>query len=112
MRRISSVQEYFDTLTERFIPEAATGVHATVQYELSGDGGGTYHVIVNQSNMQVVAGRCENPDTTEQMSAENFVKLANGDVNGAKLLMQRQHKTIGNIMLSLKMKKIFPSSTP
>ena len=55
-QQVSSVKQYFDTLHERFIASAAKGVKATYQFELAGDGGGTYHVKVDDGTMTVAEG--------------------------------------------------------
>ncbi|MFT4974869.1 MAG: hypothetical protein ACI8S6_000752, partial [Myxococcota bacterium] len=43
---VSSCQEYFDTLDTRFVQTASKGVDAIYQFNLSGDGGGVWHVFV------------------------------------------------------------------
>src|SRR5262249_45533113 len=47
MVQVSSVKEYFETLPQRFQAEAAKTIQAVFQFELSGDGGGTFHVSVD-----------------------------------------------------------------
>ena len=108
MARVSSVKEYFDTLPSRFVASAAKGVDAVFQFELSGDGGGTYHVVVKDGSMSVNEGAAEKPTATLVMGAENYVKMANGDLNGAMAFMKGQLKVTGNVMLAQKMQAIFP----
>jgi len=106
--RVSTVKEYFDTLAARFVASAAKGVNAVFQFELAGDGGGTYHVTVSDGTMNVSEGPAPAPSTTLKMSAENYVKLVNGDINGAMAYMKGQLKVSGNVMLAQKMQAIFP----
>src|SRR5512140_2917991 len=108
MARVSSVKEYFDTLPARFVASAAKGVNAVFQFELSGDGGGTYHVQVSDGTMAVHEGPAPSPSTTLKMTAEHYVKMANGDLNGAMAYMKGQLKVSGNVMLAQKMQAIFP----
>ena len=61
MQQVTSVKHYFDTLPERFIASAAKGVKATFQFELAGDGGGTYHVTVDDGTMAVAEGPADAP---------------------------------------------------
>lgn len=106
--RVSTVKEYFDTLTTRFVASAAKGVNAVFQFELAGDGGGTYHVTVSDGTMNVSVGPAPAPSTTLKMSADNYVKMVNGDINGAMAYMKGQLKVSGNVLLAQKMQAIFP----
>jgi putative sterol carrier protein len=42
------------------------------------------------------------------MAADNYVKMANGDLNGAMAFMKGQLKVTGNVLLAQKMQAIFP----
>ncbi len=106
MRHISSCQEYFDTLNERFIAENAKGVDATYTYEL--DGAGTWTVHVKDQAISVTEGGVEKPSVTYKMKADNYVKLANGQMNGARAVMTRKLKVSGSIALAQKMNKFLP----
>jgi putative sterol carrier protein len=108
MTRVSTVREYFETLPARFVASAAKGLNAIFQFELAGDGGGTYHVTVNDGAMAVAEGPCAAPSAVLKMSAENYVKMANGELNGAMAFMKGQLKVTGNVMLAQKMQAIFP----
>ncbi len=108
MARVSTVKEYFETLPARFVAKAAKGLKAVFQFELAGDGGGTYHVTVDDGTMAVQEGPSPTPSATLRMSAENYVKMANGELNGAMAFMKGQLKVTGNVMLAQKMQAIFP----
>ncbi len=108
MARVSTVKEYFDTLPARFVASAAKGIKAIFQFELAGDGGGTYHVTVEDGAMAVAEGPSSAPSATLKMSAENYVKMANGELNGAMAFMKGQLKVTGNVLLAQKMQAIFP----
>jgi putative sterol carrier protein len=108
MAHVSNVKEYFETLPARFVATAAKGVKAVFQFELAGDGGGTYHVIVNDGAMAVAEGPSSSPSATLKMTAENYVKMINGELNGAMAFMKGQLKVTGNVMLAQKMQAIFP----
>jgi len=108
MAHVSTVKEYFDTLPNRFVPSAAKGLRAVFQFELAGDGGGTYHVTVEDGAMKVAEGPSPSPSAVLKMSADNYVKMANGELNGAMAFMKGQLKVTGNVMLAQKMQAIFP----
>jgi putative sterol carrier protein len=108
---INSCQEYFDTLDKRFIPEAAKGVNATYVYELEGDGGGTWTVKVDDGALSVDTGAATNPSVTYKMKAADYVRLANGQLNGAKAVLTRKLKVSGSIMLARKMNDFLPPAS-
>jgi len=106
--QVTSVQNYFDTLSERFQANASKGVKAVFQFELSGDGGGTYHVSVDDGKMEVVQGPAPAPSATIKMKGEDYVKMVNGQLSGTMAFMKGQMKIAGNVMLAQKMQAIFP----
>lgn len=106
--QVSSVKEYFDTLPQRFVASAAKGINAIFQFELAGDGGGTYHVTVNDGTFAVAEGAAPAPSATLKITADNYVKMVNGQLNGAMAFMKGLLKVTGNVLLAQKMQAIFP----
>jgi putative sterol carrier protein len=107
--RISSCQEYFETLDKRFVKDASEGVEAIYQFDLTGDSGGVWHVIIKDSAMAVVEGAHEKPSSTITSKAEDYVKIANGDMNGLRAVMTRKMKVGGNLVMARKMQHMFPT---
>ena len=105
---VKSVKEYFDTLPQRFQAEAAKSIQAVFQFELAGDGGGTYHVTVDHGKMSIAEGPHESPTATIKMTGDDYVKMVNGQLNGAMAFMKGQMKVTGNVLLAQKMQAIFP----
>ena len=106
---VSSTKEFFDTLEDRFLPEAAKGVNATVQYDLSGEGGGNWIAKIQDGQLVSVSeGHAEKPTLTVIMDAQHFVKMNNGELDGRKAFLTRKLKVKGNIALAQKMQKFFP----
>jgi putative sterol carrier protein len=108
--QVSSVKEYFDTLPQRFVPGAAKGVNAVYQFELAGDTGGVYHVAVSDGAMEIHDGPHGAPTATLKMTADDYVKMANGKLNGTMAFMKGQLKISGNMVMAQKMQGIFPPS--
>lgn len=105
---VSSCQEYFEKLNERFVSSEAKGLNAVYQYNLSGDGGGNWYVAINDGEMSVTEGQHEKPNVTYTMEAKNYVDMANGDLDGTKAYLTRKLKVKGNLGLAQKLKKILP----
>ena len=105
---VASVKEYFDTLNQRFVASASKGLNAVFQFELSGDGGGSYNIAVNDGSMEVKEGTAATPSVTIKMAADDYLKLVNGQLNGTMAYMKGQMKVTGNLMLAQKMQAVFP----
>jgi putative sterol carrier protein len=106
---IKSVQEYFDTLDQRFVKSAAKGVDAVFQFEISGDGGGTWHVVVHDGEMSVGTGAHPKPSAVVASSSEDYVQIANGEMNGLRAVMTRRMRISGNLVMARKMQHMLPT---
>jgi putative sterol carrier protein len=106
--QVASVREYVDTLPDRFRPEAAKGVKATFQFELSGDEAHTFHVVVDDGTMHVEDGSTAAANATIKMKGCDYVKMVNGKLSGTMAFMKGQMKISGNMILARKMQEIFP----
>lgn len=105
---VSSCQEYFAKLDERFVSAESKGMNAVYQYNLTGDGGGNWYVSIVDGAMTVTEGQHEKPNVTYTMEAKNYVDMANGDLDGTKAYLTRKLKVKGNIGLAQKLKKVLP----
>ncbi|MCW2955341.1 MAG: sterol-binding protein [Thermoleophilia bacterium] len=76
-----SVKERFSTLVARFKPEAAKGVDERFQFDLTGDGGGKWYVVIKDGKITVTEGTGPNPTATLKASASDYKKMAEGDMN-------------------------------
>ena len=97
---ITSVQNYFDTLNDRFVADASKGVDYVYQFEFDK---GTWHVHVHD-------GAHADPASTLETTEEHWVKIVNGDMSGMRAVMTRKMKVSGNIAAARKMQKIFPTN--
>ena len=109
MGKIGSCKEYFDTLDKRFVTSAAKGVDAVYQFNLTGDGGGTWHIDIKDGSWNVVEGAHADPSSVITADAGNYVKIANGDMNGLRAVMTRKMTVSGNLVLARKMQQMLPT---
>lgn len=109
MGKISSCKEYFDTLDRRFVSSAAKGVSAVYQFNLTGDGGGVWHIDIKDGDWTVVEGAHDDPSSVITADAANYVKIANGDMNGLRAVMTRKMTVSGNLVLARKMQQMLPT---
>jgi len=107
---VTSPKQYFDTLGARFQKDAAKGVRAVFQFELSGEGGGTYHISVEDGTFAVHETAHPAPTVTLRMKAEDYVNLVNGKLNGQIAFVTGKMKIDGNVMMAMKMQSLFPNT--
>src|SRR5260221_10947299 len=102
-RTMNSVNEYFETLPERFRSDASRGVDAVFQWEIAGQGGRTFHAQVAEGRLTVADGKHASPSVTLEIAAEDYLKIVNGKMNGMMAVMTKKMKVNGNIILAKKM---------
>jgi len=49
----TAVEDIFNTMEKRFIPEGTHGVDATIGYNISGEGGGNWKVTLKEGALKV-----------------------------------------------------------
>jgi hypothetical protein len=85
--RYGSAQEVFDRMAGRFDPAVAGDADLVVAFALSGAGGGTWTVTIRDGTL-AMTGPTDGPDgepaVTIRAAAEDYVRIANGDLDGAE----------------------------
>lgn len=104
----TDVKEVFGKMPEVFNPSAAQGLDAVFQYDITGDGGGSWSVIVKDGACQIQEGTHDSPSVTLTMSAETWLSIVNRETNGMQAFMSGQLKASGDIMLAQRIEQLFP----
>jgi putative sterol carrier protein len=104
----TEVKETFDNMTSVFNPSAAAGLDAVFQYEITGEGGGNWTVIIKDGACEIKEGTHDSPTTTLSMSAETWLAIVNKQLNGMQAFMSGQLKATGDIMLASRIEQLFP----
>lgn len=99
--------EIFDSLPAHLDPNVAKGLSATIQFNLTGEGGGKWYVTVKDGAATVAAGTAPVANMTMLMSAEDYVDLMTGDLNGQVAFMSGKLKISGDMGLAMKMSTLF-----
>jgi putative sterol carrier protein len=104
----TEVKETFDNMASVFNPSAAAGLDAVFQYEITGEGGGNWTVIIKDGACEITEGTHDSPTTTLSMSAETWLAIVNKQLNGMQAFMSGQLKATGDIMLASRIEQLFP----
>ncbi len=102
-----TIDEYFAQMPAAFQKELAAGVAATYQFELSGEGGGKWFVVVRGGELEVGKGEKGSPDVTFLAAATDYVEIAEGRMNSMLALATGKFKIKGHMGLAMKLQKVF-----
>jgi len=102
-----TASELIQKMPESFRPERAGRADATVQFHISGQGGGDYYVIIKNKTCTVYEGTAAKADATLKMANDDYVALDSGKLSSMKAFTSGKVKASGNIGLLQKMDRWF-----
>ncbi len=105
--KFDNLKDLFENMVTRFNPEKAAGVNAVYQFNLTGEGGGQWYMTVSEGKCEVAEGTAGNPTCTITATAEDYLKIGNGELNATAAFMQGKLKIDGDMGAALKLQVIF-----
>jgi putative sterol carrier protein len=102
-----TVKETFDAMPAKFRADRATGTNATIQYDISGEGGGTWHAVIKDGTCTVRDGAAASPNLTLQIGAQDWLDMTAGKQGGQMLFMSGKLKVKGDMGLAMKLGSMF-----
>ena len=92
--------DFFSTvLPGKVDPQGAVGLDLAVQFDLGGPGGGIWLLVVRDGKVEVTERTEPSPEAaaTVRASAEDFVKIVNGELSGADAFISQQLAVDGDL---------------
>ena len=105
----TTVKEFFQLLPGRLDSDAAEGLEAVYQFDLSGAEGGQYILMIQEGVCQVAEGMHADPHVVLSMAGEDCVKILKGQLNGPAVAMSGRLKISGDIGLAMQLRALFPT---
>ena len=102
-----TVKESFDAMPSRFRPDKAAGASAVIQYDVSGEGGGTWNAVIKDGACTVNQGAAPTPNLTLQIAAQDWLDMLSGKQSGQMLFMSGKLKIKGDMGLAMKLGSMF-----
>ncbi|PYN53797.1 MAG: hypothetical protein DMD94_16995 [Candidatus Rokuibacteriota bacterium] len=102
-----TVKDSFDAMAGRFRADKSAGTNAVIQYDVSGDGGGTWHAVIKDGTCTVKSGAGTSPTLTLQISAQDWLDMLSGKQSGQMLFMSGKLKVKGDMGLAMKLGSMF-----
>ena len=109
--KVTTIQEVLRSLPAKFDREAAENLDAVYQFDLQGDQGGQYHLVVQNGTCVVKDGAHADPHVTLSMTGEDCIKVLNGQLSGMAMAMSGRLQVTGDIGLAMQLKSLFPTIT-
>jgi putative sterol carrier protein len=102
-----TVRETFANMPGRFKGERAQGVNATIEYDITGEGGGTYHVVIADGCCTLHEGPTPAPSLKLTMSAQDWLDMLAGKLSGQVAFMSGRLRHQGDMSLLLRLPAMF-----
>lgn len=101
------VKKIFTEMPGQLNVDATKGMNATIQFNLTGDGGGNYNVCIKDGTCTTAEGTAASPNMTMTIAAQDYVDMIAGKLNGQMAFMSGKLKIAGDMGLAMKMQSLF-----
>ncbi len=99
--------EIFAGMAQSFRADKAGAFRGVFQFNLSGEGGGSWNVSVADGACNVVEGQARKADVTVAMTAPDFAKMIAGELQPVAAFMQGKIKVQGDMAMAMKLQELF-----
>jgi len=106
-----SAKEIIEGMPAAFDSVAAGDLRTEIQFDISGDGGGKWVVSIAEGRCQVRSGDAASPALTIESPGEIWVKIARGEIDRPKALIEGLYKIKGDMNILAGMPRIFGART-
>jgi putative sterol carrier protein len=106
MANFQTIMEKLKKKIEVAKPGRMEGLSAVYQFELLGDGGGVFQIVVYDGLSIVAAVEHDNPNITITMAAEDFVAMLDDELNATSAFMAQKLKVKGDLSLAMKLQSL------
>jgi len=105
---MATVKEIFELMPTRFNKDAAAGMNAVYQFDITGEGGGQWHADIVDGEITVSEGTHDSPNITLTMADQDYIDMVEGRLNGQMAFMSGKLKIKGDMSLAMKIGQLFP----
>jgi putative sterol carrier protein len=102
------IGDVFEEMTKHFKPDAAGGINATYQFEVTGPKGGIWAFHIEHNSCKLIKGGVEEPSVLISLADRDWIAIREGKLNSQMAFMQGKLKIKGDMNLAMKLQNIFP----
>lgn len=105
---MASTQEIFYRIQESLAadPNRTGGLEAVYQFNLTGEDGAAYHIVLTPNSALVSEGEAESFDCKVELAADDFKDMVEGKLTGAKAFMLGKLRVKGSIGLAMRLETV------
>lgn len=102
----ASVQEFFGGLESKIDTKKTAGMNCTYQFNITGDGGGDWYVVLTDGQPKVQEGIAENPNIALTAGSAHWLDIVNGKTSGQMAFLTGKLKIKGDMALAMKLQSL------
>jgi putative sterol carrier protein len=102
-----TVNGILDSMPQHFNPDAAAGLDAIFQFDISGEEAGQWHLVVKEQQCQIVEGSHDGPNVTYSMASNDFIDMMTGKLSGQAAFFSGKLRVSGDLMLAQRLESLF-----
>ena len=102
-----SIRDVIAGMPLAFDAAAAGDLDATIQFDITDEDPGDYHVTIENGVCKAHAGAHPNPTATIHTPADVWLQIVRGELKAANAFMSRQFTTSGDMGLLMRMTALF-----
>jgi len=95
----ATVPESFQGLQSAFLPDRASTVNKTIQFDFTGAEPGTWRLTIANGTLNYAQEVAENPHATVTVDSEDWLKLLRGELNPMTAVISGKLKIKGEMTL-------------
>jgi len=103
---MSDVKSLLDDMQKRFNPDAADGMDAIFQYDITDNG--SWQIAIQDSTCQIAERGEADPTVTLSMDLDTLTSVLSGETDGMQAFMSGDIQATGDIMLATRLTDLFP----
>jgi putative sterol carrier protein len=104
---MTSINEIFDQMPQEFKADKAGNFDATVQFDLSGEEGGAWYVVIADGSAAAEKGSVDDPSAVIRMDASDFRDMMTGNLDPMNAFMTGKVKVEGDLNTVMKFQTLF-----
>ena len=103
---MADLTNIFANMGQNFDASKAGDLNVTIQFDLSGEGGGQWHAKIADGALNYGEGAVESPSATLSMDADDFEAMSKGDLNPMMAFMSGKIKVDGDLNSVMKFQSL------
>ncbi len=107
-----SAEKIIEGMPSAFDPAAAGDLRTEIQFHISGTRGGKWVVSIGEGQCRVFRGEVSSPAVTIESPDDVWVKIARGEIDRPKALIEGLYKVKGDMKLLGRMPQLFGARRP